>query len=60
MPFKGNRRVWHILKDGAKFGEWVPDVKVNMQIHPLIAFADGCDVVINKPVCALLGMIGRT
>ncbi len=49
-----------ILEDGAKFGEAAPDVHVNVQIHPLIGFANGCEAVVNKPVCLLLDLIGTT
>jgi hypothetical protein len=59
-PFRGVSGVFSILEDGAKFGESDPDVDVQVQIQPLIAFADGCDAVINKPVCLLLDLVATT
>lgn len=58
--FKGVGGVFSILEDGAKFGESDPDVDVQVQIQPLIAFADGCDAVINRPVCLLLDLVATT
>src|SRR4030042_415568 len=49
-----------ILEDGAKFGEATPDVPMDVQIRPLIAFANGCDVILSKPVCLLLNMVATT
>ncbi|HEX9896602.1 MAG TPA: hypothetical protein VGA85_02950 [Dehalococcoidales bacterium] len=49
-----------ILEDGAKFGEADSDVQVDTQLHPLIAFADGCEAVINRPVCLLLDLVATT
>jgi len=57
-PFIGG--TFAILEDGAKFGEATPDVHMNVQITPLIGFANGCDAVVNKPVCALLNMVATT
>lgn len=48
-----------ILEDGAKFGE-SPDMGVNVQITPLIAFANGCVPVFSKPVCLLLNLSATT
>lgn len=41
-----------ILKDGAEFAE-SPEMGVNPQLSPLIAFTDGCDSIATKQVCLL-------
>lgn len=51
-PFsKGNLG---ILEDGVIFCEADPDVSVNPEIHPILAFASGCDTVYNLGVILLL------
>jgi len=56
-PFMGG--IFGILEDGAIFGEADTEVHVNAEIHPLIAFADGCDAVTNWAVVLGFEMISK-
>jgi hypothetical protein len=46
-----------ILKDGAKFCEASPDMRMNASISPVIAFAHGCEAVAPMGVCYVLELI---
>jgi hypothetical protein len=56
-PFIRDGDSFGILEDGAKFGEADPKMHVDAQIHPLIAFANGCDTVRGKGVYFVLDII---
>ena len=51
----GPRQV--ILKEGAKSSEESPDMDMEIQIPPFIAFGDGCDAVTNRAVVFTLDMM---
>jgi len=57
-PFIGG--TFGILEDGAIFGEADPEVHVNTKLHPLIAFANGCDATANWAVVLMFNLIFKT
>lgn len=59
-PFEAIKGYFSILKDGAKFGESLPNVQVNVHLSPLIAFSGHIETIRNKPVCLLLNRIRVT
>lgn len=46
-----------VLKDGAKYCEFTPNVTVNPKLFPLIAFSEGCPAVKHVTVRLAFGLI---